>query len=967
MRVRLSLIFLGASALAAPIGPSQPLRIVAPRSGILHVSLYRGYGEVPGNVEVSERNGESVTRWKGEIRSYTPENTQTHPGIASFRAGRVEAGHIYEVRASAAGEADWEILAEPNGQDPAAAIQAGMSWLVRSGDSWLSNQPRRGAIAEKGIVAHPEARACIACHITQFTTRAYLTAVTHGYQPPASEAFHGLMARLRDNPRPLYGHPGVNWARVIYSARTVSSRLPVLWAMDRQAAARPVETDRDQILRAARFLLLSKECESGIRSEADGARPEVSGFEIAWQSAQTFRLAAKLEPANPIWPEQAACATRLIRETKPSHVIDAAWRVAALADAGEPTRPAIAELLAVQQPDGRFGLDLKAKSAASDFISHHVLYALALAGYRGPETERLARYTLLRQRADGSWKGEPEYKGFDTPFRDTQFAVMALSAFYPQPKAMRVPPARLSRLHTAPDPWRSPDRDAYQRELLARLNRTPDDRTAIALLAASIDENLGQLREWQRTIQDPRDQQRVEEALRADSQRQATLFAEHLENGPRALKLAILEALATVPSLDGFPDRPRVGNDMEGPQILADRGAKLEAAIAQCLQPRDRELADAAIRAGTALSDVLTPAFTKALLSLPPEFASATAAAYGEGRRGRLVLARELPIDAELRERVRQILVQRDPAMLKIVLPLLAALDPGHAFTRDPYLAGAMEHLLRDQPSGATLRAAAVFSDIVNGPLMRVQVLEALAAPDPATVRAAVDVVLERYLVNPAVAELTIQYLAAAKGLARRMMLDSLDPNRLTIRLDQVSAYSPPRIPIPPDLSILSAPYVQDFVLASLEDKDAQVRAAALDLTRKQTALKRNTRIAGAAATLSASIGRDRQLDFEFFRERIHPLLEKPGADGRSCVMCHASNARFPLRPDAASNFRAMSTKVDVENPAESPVLVKPLLPPVTPDGDVFRTSHNGGERWPERTGSTEYQTILEWIRGARR
>jgi len=40
----------------------------------------------------------------------------------------------------------------------------------------------------------------------------------------------------------------------------------------------------------------------------------------------------------------------------------------------------------------------------------------------------------------------------------------------------------------------------------------------------------------------------------------------------------------------------------------------------------------------------------------------------------------------------------------------------------------------------------------------------------------------------------------------------------------------------------------------------------------------------------------------------------------------------------------------------------KPLLPGVTPDGDVFRTSHHGGERWPARTSSFEYQTILEWI-----
>ena len=38
---------------------------------------------------------------------------------------------------------------------------------------------------------------------------------------------------------------------------------------------------------------------------------------------------------------------------------------------------------------------------------------------------------LKAQRPDGSWQGDPEYKGFNTPFRDTQFAVMALSTLYP--------------------------------------------------------------------------------------------------------------------------------------------------------------------------------------------------------------------------------------------------------------------------------------------------------------------------------------------------------------------------------------------------------------------------------------------------------------------------------------------------------------------------------------------------------
>ena len=36
------------------------------------------------------------------------------------------------------------------------------------------------------------------------------------------------MDRIYNNARPLYGEPDTNWVRVIYTARTVSSRLPLI-------------------------------------------------------------------------------------------------------------------------------------------------------------------------------------------------------------------------------------------------------------------------------------------------------------------------------------------------------------------------------------------------------------------------------------------------------------------------------------------------------------------------------------------------------------------------------------------------------------------------------------------------------------------------------------------------------------------------------------------------------------------
>ena len=70
----------------------------------------------------------------------------------------------------------------------------------------------------------------------------------------------------------------------------------------------------------------------------------------------------------------------------------------------------------------------------ADFVSYNAVLALAEAGHRPETDEHLARAVkamLAAQRPEGSWEGDPVYQGFNTPFRATQFAVMALSTLYP--------------------------------------------------------------------------------------------------------------------------------------------------------------------------------------------------------------------------------------------------------------------------------------------------------------------------------------------------------------------------------------------------------------------------------------------------------------------------------------------------------------------------------------------------------
>src|SRR6202007_1734893 len=89
-----------------------------------------------------------------------------------------------------------------------------------------------------------------------------------------------------------------------------------------------------------------------------------------------------------------------------------------------------------ETPEGSWPYQFDKKAKPADFISYNAVLALAEAGRR-PETDPhldvAVKALLAAQRPEGSWEGDPVYQGFNTPFRATQFAVMALSTLYPGP------------------------------------------------------------------------------------------------------------------------------------------------------------------------------------------------------------------------------------------------------------------------------------------------------------------------------------------------------------------------------------------------------------------------------------------------------------------------------------------------------------------------------------------------------
>ncbi len=1038
---------------------------------LAHFVLETPDRDAPPDVDVFVVKDGAIESYREGASSYNPEATQNYPGLSPFRARVLHPRETYYLRV-APNHPEFTLRTlvydVPPYRDPHQAVETGMDCLIALGDAWQANTPRRGAIALRNTMPHAEPSACIACHPTQFTVRGYLTAVRNRYAVHHPNQLRFLTERLANNPRPLYGQDA-DWARVIFSARTVASRLPMLLDL---AGIRAPDVTRAY----ANYLR-----KTSLDDEADGSLPNVSAFEIGLQSWETYGLAGFAKEREQVREAMVA--------RKPANTIDLAWKIVALAKFGERADAEIEQLFALQDDQGRF--------SPADFITYHALYALAVAG-RGsdPRIAKTVAYALAKQHADGSWQGDPIYKGFDTPFRDTQFAVMALSELYPNRGAgisarepaskpahadaldkidqrraavnlrHALPEAILNALNSGDGRTRWTALRAFAQEfrpltqhaelldaLKSRLGdampanrfqaanalwrwyqwrrddsildalakRLGDDkdpyvrRGLIESIYNIIDENGGQLESWERAMVAEPDRKRTEEALHRTVRDQAAVIARNLESGNRDLRMGLLTALwdfhlrhmaipddnrekvdvilpaffadysAGVPRLHesdftyepyaetaAFSYKPtndfhvtRVGNDTDLPHLFADSGPELERAILKCLDPADREMTLNAIKASSVLGDSETTAFTSAMLRLlqsgDPEVRRSIRYVYAHNARGHLTLGNPDEPDPPMQSLLTQLIDSRDPDVLSIVLPLIADLPVGSTFTRNAALAWSVEKMLReDHVPASVLRAAAVFPSIADTPLMRSELLRALKSSDYAIQQAAIDLVLARYITDPTTDELSRQFIAATQGRARAVLIDKLDPNKYALRLSAASSYrAVSGEPLPVDENLFSSRVVQETVVESLADKSSSVREATQDLVREQPKLQAIAKVAAAKRPAP---------DFDYFVQKIQPILNARGSDGKACVMCHATHAIFKLTPgNPRANYENALKVVNTSEPRKSLLLIKPTRPnDAVGDANLYLATHNGGERWSANEDSPEYATILEWIRGAK-
>ncbi len=183
--------------------------------------------------------------------------------------------------------------------------------------------------------------------------------------------------------------------------------------------------------------------------ETNGNTPIVSAYEVAWYSWRVFDQLVKLGGTEPgaVATGSGSGATdleyrsrirSLIEQDAHKNLIDLCYQTIALVEIdrnvyGDKIKRNAERILSLQREDGQWSMLFEPASAPVEFQTYHCLYTLARAGYlpEHPQIAKSLKFLLSRQQSFGGWLDPRQtYENFRTPFRETQFAVMALSEFY---------------------------------------------------------------------------------------------------------------------------------------------------------------------------------------------------------------------------------------------------------------------------------------------------------------------------------------------------------------------------------------------------------------------------------------------------------------------------------------------------------------------------------------------------------
>jgi HEAT repeats len=809
----------------------------------------------------------------------------------------------------------------PPYENPQDAVRTAVDYIMGAGDSWFANTPRRGGAFDRVSGVHQETSLCVACHASHFSQRAQLYAIANGYPLAQRHQLQFLEERFYNNPRPFYGfeQQGAVWARVISAPANVLSRMDVLTSLfEQHVSGQPRPAYHAGMTAYLNLYYAGRDHLPP--DETNGNTPLVSAHEVAWYSWKTTH--------DPRLPE-------MIAGGGVKNMVDLCYQTLALAEIDRAKYAAQIQanadrLLSLQRESGQWSMQFDPKQPEVEFQTGHALWALSAAGVPAsdPKVQKAIQYLLRRQQPFGGWMDPAQsFENFKTPFRETQFTVLALSSYFPvsgRTKGWDAPPPQTlstdpAKLVTELDGvWERPsDTVVHQIETAAASDEVLVRQAALqALGRLALPESVPLLT---KSLADP---SKLVQRTAAWALRQT--YGAHPETPHDALAAALASDNA----------RMRWG----ATRVFAHQFAAL--ATRQDLVAALEKLAN----------DPVPAVRMQAVKALWQDWFWNADPTARNGIEDTLLSAMAAPqhpwVESNLAWAVYNLADENIRYLYNNWVALL-----GRPEDRERAIHGrlSIEAQLADKfakvlSQGPDLQKKRLLAALVDFPLRRGDVY------DLAPTGARESIVVSR--IGNDIEQIAF-FGPSAAVLARALapLVDSSDPEMR-------------------QLARRASLVVRETTFEQVEKAAGGRSETTLDLGHKLDSLPDAAPIARSfhlpppknapAAAISASTPPPAApLDEPFFRANIAPILEKKGADGYACVNCHATHTLFDATWSTVKNV------VDRRDPENSLLLRKPTSTSES-EGVVNSkaTAHGGGQRWPK--GSSEYETILKWIEGAK-
>ncbi len=793
--------------------------------------------------------------------------------------------------------------------DPRQAVKTAVDYILAAGDSWHANTPRRGGVFDRVASPHQETSLCVACHATHFPLRAAIYAARNGYPIQMRQQMQFLTERFYNNPRPFYGfeQDGAVWARVISAPANVLGRMAhLIDVYEREITGERRENFHQGVREYLKIYY--KDRVKLPADETNGNTPLVSTYEVAWYAWEETH-----DPA----------VAALIEQDEIKNMVDLCYQTLALAAIDRKQYAAKIKqnadrILSLQRADGQWAMRFGEKEPSVEFQTGHALWALQAAGIpkEEPHVKKAIDFLLARQQHFGGWMDPLQsYENFRTPFRETQMSILALSAYFPadkpRAKGWNVEPAGEFQIERDDTTWGA----------RAGLGIAPSDAlaTQLSLEAAG-------------RVGDPKGLPAIAAQLGHPSklvQRTAAWAVRQIYSRHPDTPTALLQA-----ALKSKDDRVRWG----ATRVFATHFAALA---------RRPELLDGLLGAS---EDAVLPVRLQAIKGTW-QYWFWTPDAQVKNRIETSLLSQlgkpQHPwVSRNLREAVYNLADENIRYLYNNWVPLL-----GNEADRTRAIQGRLrvESALADKFS-TYLRTSSIAG---QKELLRALTEYELRRSD------VYDVGADLHHESPPVynrigndIEQIVFFGESSTKMAQAIapLIGSPDTELARLARNAALLVRDANFPTVSRVAGPAGPARDELVQAVLRANPSPELAKGLG---KAAA---GTKSAATAPKAAPAAG----LDEAVFERKVRPIFERKGKDGYACVQCHATHTLFN------GTFRTVLNVVDTANPENSLVLKKPTSSAETEGITGSKTTaHGGGVRW--EAGSAEYNTILEWIRGAKR